>query len=51
MNWPRNYKANISITKFEKNRGNQTSVTYDFIDAFASNIISTPVSYEASQLL
>ena len=51
MNWPKNYKANISITKFEKNRGNQTSVTYDIIDAFPTNIISTPVSYEASQLL
>jgi len=52
MNWPNTYKANISVTKFEKtNKGPQVSLTYDFVDAFPLNIISSPISYEASQLL
>lgn len=50
MNYPINYKTdNLYITKFEKNV--KSSMTYQFIGAFPINIISTPISYDASSIL
>ena len=50
MNYPRNYKTdNLYITKFEKNT--KSSMTYQFVGAFPINIISTPISYDASSIL
>lgn len=50
MNYPRSYKTdNLYITKFEKD--NKNSMTYQFIGAFPINIISTPISYDASSIL
>ena len=50
MNYPNLYKTNgLYITKFEKDTGN--SMTYQFIGAFPVNIVSMPVSYEASNIL
>jgi hypothetical protein len=50
MNYPRSYKSdNLYITKFEKD--NKNSMTYQFIGAFPINIVSIPVSYEASSIL
>jgi len=50
MNYPNLYKSNgLYITKFEKDTGN--SMTYQFIGAFPVNIVSMPVSYEASNIL
>jgi hypothetical protein len=50
MNYPNLYKTdNLYITKFEKD--NMSSMTYQFIGAFPVNIVSMPVSYEASSIL
>jgi len=50
MNYPNLYKTdNLYITKFEKDTSN--SMTYQFIGAFPINIVSMPVSYEASSIL
>lgn len=49
MNYPTLYKSDIFILKYEKNYG--TSMKYSFINAFPINVISTPVSYDQSQLL
>jgi len=50
MNYPNLYKTNgLYITKFEKDNSN--SMTYQFIGAFPINIVSMPVSYEASNIL
>ena len=50
MNYPNLYKSDgLYITKFEKDTGN--SMTYQFIGAFPVNIVSMPVSYEASNIL
>ena len=49
MNYPTLYKSNIFLTKFEKDYG--TSMDYTFVDAFPVNVISTPISYDTSQLL
>lgn len=50
MNYSNLYKTdNLYITKFEKDTSN--SMTYQFIGAFPINIVSMPVSYEASSIL
>lgn len=50
MNYPNLYKTdNLYITKFEKD--NQSSMTYQFIGAFPINIVSMPISYDASSVL
>jgi hypothetical protein len=50
MNYPNLYKTDgLYITKFEKD--NRNSMTYQFIGAFPVNIVSMPVSYEASSIL
>ena len=50
MNYSNLYKTDgLYITKFEKD--NRNSMTYQFIGAFPVNIVSMPVSYEASSIL
>jgi hypothetical protein len=50
MNYSNLYKTDgLYITKFEKDTSN--SMTYQFIGAFPVNIVSMPVSYEASNIL
>ena len=50
MNYSNLYKTDgLYITKFEKY--NRNSMTYQFIGAFPVNIVSMPVSYEASSIL
>ena len=50
MNYSNLYKTDgLYITKFEKD--NRSSMTYQFIGAFPVNIVSMPVSYEASSIL
>ena len=50
MNYSNLYKTDgLYITKFEKDTSN--SMTYQFIGAFPINIVSMPVSYEASSIL
>jgi hypothetical protein len=50
MNYSNLYKTdNLYITKFEKD--NKNSMTYQFIGAFPINVVSMPVSYEASSIL
>lgn len=53
MNYPDSYRSKILVTKFEKeNTTRQTSsLTYEFIDTFPTNIISIPISYNSSDLL
>jgi hypothetical protein len=55
MNWPRDYRYDIYLTKFEKDYGTKGSMNatlkYQFISAFPTNIVSIPVSYESSDLL
>jgi len=51
MNYPDLYKSDgVYITKFEKDTSG-ISMTYQFIKAFPINIVSTPISYEASNIL
>ena len=63
MNYPASYKTNMYIVKFEKDssmieRSIDTKsiipkyqLTYTLVNAFPLNIISTPISYEGSQIL
>ena len=61
MNYPASYKTNMYIVKFEKDistvqqvfESDPTSyqLTYTLVNAFPINIISTPISYEGSQIL
>lgn len=55
MNWPQNYRADIYLTKFEKDYGTKggmnATLKYQFISAFPTNLVSIPVSYESSDLL
>jgi hypothetical protein len=51
MNYPVNYRSTLYIVKFEKDQNISNSMTYTFVNAFPTNIISMPVSYEQSQLL
>jgi hypothetical protein len=54
FNYPKKYCQTIQITKFEKDLTNtyQSSyLTYEFVQAYPSNIIVAPVSYQASEIL
>ena len=55
MNWPNNYRNDIYLTKFEKDYGTKggstSTLKYQFIGAFPTNLVSIPVSYESSDLL
>ena len=51
MNYSNLYKSDgLYITKFEKDTSG-VNMTYQFIGAFPVNIVSIPVSYEASNIL
>tara|TARA_R100000005_G_scaffold52265_1_gene25478 strand:- start:8 stop:670 length:663 start_codon:yes stop_codon:yes gene_type:complete len=60
MNYPVTYKTNMYILKFEKDVSSSSDIffddstfqlTYTLVNAFPLNIVSTPVSYESSQIL
>ena len=60
VNYPKSYKTNMYIVKFEKDVSNERDVfehddtfqlTYTLVNAFPTNIISSPVSYEGSNVL
>jgi len=60
MNYPVTYKTNMYIIKFEKDISTDSSIffdddtyqlTYTLVNAFPLNIVSTPVSYDSSQIL
>ena len=60
FNYPVKYKTNMYILKFEKDVSSSSSIffdddtyqlTYTLVNAFPLNIVSTPVSYESSQVL
>ena len=60
MNYPNSYKTNMYIVKFEKDvspdRGifedDETyQLTYTLVNAFPKTVVSTPISYEGSQIL
>jgi hypothetical protein len=51
---PRGYKSDIHLVKFEKDVSKNSprpTIGYQFIKAFPINIVSTPISYDASDLL
>ena len=58
MRYPETYKRKIAITKFERNidvkEGNVIStpamLTYEFLNAFPTNLTALPVSYEGSTI-
>lgn len=58
MRYPEDYKRKIAITKFERDidvrEGNVVStpamLTYEFINAFPTNLTALPVSYEGSTI-
>lgn len=55
--YPKSYKANVTITKFERDTlslkatKRSKSMTYTFVNAFPVSINSMPVSFDTSQLL
>jgi len=63
MNYPqgdKGYKTNMSIVKFEKDASTDRGVfnddetyqlTYTLVNAFPKSVISSPISYEGSQIL
>ena len=60
MNYPNSYLTNMYILKFEKDvssskdiffHDNTFQLTYTLVNAFPVNIVSTPISYESSQIL
>ena len=54
VKFPRQYRGNLEITKFEKNlesRRQTKILTYKFVNCFPLAINSMPVSYDQSQLL
>ena len=50
VNFPKNYKTEIYIKKFEKDYTGRI-LQYRFINAYPISITSMPVSYDSSQLL
>jgi hypothetical protein len=60
--YPKTYKRKIAITKFErdfinydpvtksKTTNDQSTLTYEFIDAFPTNLTALPLSYEGSTI-
>lgn len=60
MNYPNSYKTNMYIVKFEKDVSTDRGVfnddetfqlTYTLVNAFPKSVISSPISYEGSQIL
>ena len=60
MNYPNSYKTNMYIVKFEKDVSPDKGIftddetfqlTYTLVNAFPKTIVSTPISYEGSQIL
>jgi hypothetical protein len=54
MKYPKQYKSDIHLVKFEKDISKNSprpTLQYQFIQAFPINIVSIPVSYDASDLL
>lgn len=57
MQYPDKYRSTLYLTKFEKDHYSKESripketMKYTFVSAFPTNLISMPVSYEASNLL
>tara|TARA_R100000008_G_scaffold69076_1_gene46387 strand:+ start:28 stop:711 length:684 start_codon:yes stop_codon:yes gene_type:complete len=57
MAYPKTYKNNIFLTKFEKDHFNRqseipkTTLNYTFVQAFPLSLTATPISYEDSQVL
>ena len=51
VNYPKNYKTNIYISKFERNFGKGNAMDYTFVNAFPIAVNSMPVSYDTSSLL
>ena len=60
LNYPVTYKTNMYILKFEKDVASDPNtffdddtfqLTYTLVNAFPLNIVSTPVSYDSSQVL
>ena len=54
MKYPKYYKHDIHLVKFEKDESRTSSrpkIEYTFVQAFPINMVSVPVSYEASDLL
>ena len=49
MSYPNTYRGDVFITKYEKDTEN--SMSYQFISAFPTSVISTPISYEGSEIL
>jgi len=49
FSYPRYYKTNMTITKFERNY--KTHLEYDFVNAFPKGLTSIPVSYGSADLL
>ncbi len=55
--YPSEYTSTLYLTKFEKDHhtynssATKSSMTYTFVEAFPTNIVSMPVSYEASNIL
>ena len=57
MAYPKTYKNNIFLTKFEKDHFSReseipkTTLNYTFVQAFPLSLTATPISYEDSQVL
>jgi len=57
MAYPKSYKNNIFLTKFERDHFSsnslipRTTLNYTFVNAFPLALTATPVSYEASDVL
>ena len=51
MNYPEEYKADIFLTKFNKNTKDTSAMRYRFLNAFPQSIASIPISYQQSEIL
>lgn len=52
MIYPKLYRGGIYITKFEKDpKRSYRTMDYEFIDAFPISIVSSPISYNTSEIL
>ena len=51
MNYPKDYKGNIYLTKFNKTTKDKSAMRYTFLLAFPQSISSIPISYQQSEIL
>tara|TARA_R100000030_G_scaffold100499_2_gene93702 strand:- start:1194 stop:1823 length:630 start_codon:yes stop_codon:yes gene_type:complete len=55
MNYPVEYRGDVFLTKFDKNKvdggSNQPQMRYVFKDAFPKSLASIPISYNQSEIL